>query len=218
MLSAPMQLSAVATHFSPCSRSLLPGSPGAGAALDQRAYAGVGIFEDELEVVQAHNGRHDAQPQSGTRNRTVALGSIEALQNRSTLVGGNARTVVLNDQLWSRRVFSDAHLYGAAVTTELDGIVDEITDRFEEQLRVGLDNSVGLGHLQQPDPGTLGQRAIQLGDTLDYPGQIYCAESRATLPYLELGHPQDAAEPLEYFFDPLRYRREVIPFRIVCVL
>src|SRR5262249_20447953 len=97
-----------------------------GSSFDDGAYPGVGILQHQLEIMETHDGRDDAQAQPGAWDGPVALGAIEPLQDGRTLIRRDAGAIVLHDELWPRRIFAYADLHRAAATRELDGVVDQV--------------------------------------------------------------------------------------------
>ena len=76
----------------------------------------------------------EAEPVSG--GEAISLEAIKALEDALTFIGGNSRPIIGNRNCGAVVALSDLHRHLAGVAAVLDGIVDEIGHRVEQEVPV----------------------------------------------------------------------------------
>src|SRR6185437_6042226 len=119
-----------------------------------------------------------AQAQPRTCNSPAALAAVEALQHGLALRGGYSGAVILHDDLRSGGGAVEEYPHRAIGSRELDGVVDQVCQRFEKQLGVPLNGEAAIGLNDESRPFGLSQRLIQVGNRSQYVGEIDNGKAR----------------------------------------
>ena len=150
----------------------------------------------ERESVQVHDRGDDAQSEPRARQTRRVGAAMKTAQHRVALVGRNAGAVVADIDDRRRRLLRSPQSTRRA-TRELDRIVDEIADRLEQQLVVGLDDRQRTFLEAHRYAALLGKRLVEIEDILDEMRTGRRREARPARARLDLGDAQQRGEAVE---------------------
>src|SRR6188768_2617451 len=130
MTSAPVMLLAA-------SASLPPRRGVAGHGDPERAARRARCLERQPSAVRLHRTFCNRQAESGAADAVAFVGPVEALENPSPCLRGNAGAAVDHVEDRGRNRLGDADAHVAAARRELDRVVHEVDERVPQHLLVG---------------------------------------------------------------------------------
>ncbi len=114
--------------------------------------------------MQTSHGCDHAQAQTVARRMPTGLGAVQAAEHRFALGFRNAGAVITHADtraLWPR---GHVHLNPAAIRGKLDGVVEQVAHRIEQQLRIATQHSRRRRWTEcQGHAALFGQRLEKLG-------------------------------------------------------
>ena len=138
----------------------------------------MGIADLEIEPVESDDRRHEAEADSVAVRRYMVRPAMEAPEDRSSLVLRYAGTVIRAAQSGAVIPQGGGAADATARRRELDRVIDEVTDRFHQQVAVGDHGRGRPGLDDQIDPAIVRDRLVEVGRI---------REQRAKVDRLELG-------------------------------
>src|SRR6266700_3690598 len=130
----------------------------------------------EAESMQLDDRRHEAQPESHAPRPAAPVGAIEAPGHQLALLLADARAGVahLHDTFAIAAVEAEPDMPSCG--RELDRVVDEIRDRFEQKIAVALHDRAVVDIDRERDVLLLGDRLVEVADLAHDVGKRGLAE------------------------------------------
>src|ERR1700758_2592148 len=114
--------------------------------------------------MQPRDGRDKAESEPGAWGMSALLGAVKTSQYGIALGLGDTRTGVADFDAQPPPTGGGAHCDPPPGRRELDRVIDEVADRFEQEARIARDFGRGaVGLKRQRDPFALGHRLVELG-------------------------------------------------------
>src|SRR5947209_17906305 len=135
-------------------------------------------MDRETKAVQLYDSSHQIEAKAHARRVSYLVGTIEPPQHRVALLFADARTGIrdADDRFVAATRQLDLHL--AALRRKLDGVVDKVGDRLEQEIAVAA-HAQPVSHLDpQIDILVLGDRLIDIADLAQHFMQWDGAEGR----------------------------------------
>jgi hypothetical protein len=147
--------------------------------------------------MQPCDGGDEAEAKAAARRAPALFDPVESPQHRVPLRFGNARARIAD--LDAETVFTahGAQRDPSAGRRELDGVIDEIADRLEQQARVAGHFGAGGGNVvldRKQDTLPFGYRFVEFGHVGRHRGQVERSEPGAPGAGLDLGDAQQGPE------------------------